>query len=178
MEYQNEVIKAIRTRRSVRDFTDICPADKEIKEVLKAGIWTPSGLNNQPWRFIVIKKSETKEEMSKLTHYMRIVKHAPVLIAVFLDVEASYDRLKDGMAIGACNQNILLAAHSLGLGAVWLGEILKNKEEVNRLLEAPENLELMAVIALGYPVSKERSSNRKPLDDLAFSERYGEQFHS
>jgi nitroreductase len=176
MVYQNEVITALRTRRSVRDFSDTCPTDEEIKEVLEAGIWAPSGLNNQPWRFIVVKNSETKEEMSKLTHYSRIVKSAPVSIAVFMDEEASYDRTKDCMAIGACNQNILLAAHSLGLGAVWLGEILKNKEDVKRLLEAPKNWELMAVLAIGRPVPRERSSNRKPLEELAFSERYGEPF--
>jgi nitroreductase len=176
MVYPNDAIKAIHTRRSVREFSDESPSDEEIKEVLEAGRWAPSGLNNQPWRFIVIKDSETKEEMSKLTHYSHILKSAPILITVFMDEESSYDRTKDCMAIGACNQNILLAAYSLDLGAVWLGEILKNKEDVKKLLKAPKNWELMAVIALGYPVPRERSSNRKSLDELAFSERYEKPF--
>lgn len=176
MVNQTEIIKAIHMRRSVREFTDVCPADEEIKKVLEAGTWAPSGLNNQPWRFIVVKDCGTKEEMSKLTHYSRIINSAPVLITVFMDGEASYDRTKDCMAIGACNQNILLAAYSLGLGAVWLGEILKNKEDVKKLLVAPKKWELMAVIALGYPVPRERSSNRKPLDELAFSESYEKPF--
>lgn len=166
MANQNEVIKAIHTRRSVREFTGECPTDMEIREILAAGTWAPSGLNNQPWRFIVVKDRGTKEEISKLTRYSRIINAAPVLIAVFMDEEASYDRTKDCMAIGACNQNMLLASHSLGLGAVWLGEILKNKEGAKGLLEAPKKWELMAVIALGYPVPRERTSNRKPLEEL------------
>jgi nitroreductase len=176
MTYQNEVITAIHNRRSVREFAQQCPTFDEIREVLEAGIWAPSGLNNQPWRFVVIKDEGTKEEISLLTHYSRTVKSAPILICVFMDEEASYDRIKDLMGIGACNQNILLAAHSLGLGTVWLGEILKNKEDVKSLLSAPEKWELVAVIALGYAVPKERSSNRKPLKDVTSMERYGEPF--
>ncbi len=127
MTYPNEVIQAIHTRRSVREYTDKKPTIDEIKKILEAGALAPSGLNNQPWRFIVIRDNETKSELAELTHYKRTVLSAPVLICVFLDLEASYDRAKDLMAIGACNQNMLLAAHSLGLGAVWLGGILKKR---------------------------------------------------
>jgi nitroreductase len=70
------------------------------------------------------------------------------------------------MAIGACNQNILLAVHSLGLGGVWLGEILKSKDEVRALLKAPEPYELMAVLAIGYPAPKERSSTRRDVREV------------
>lgn len=59
--------------------------------------------------------------------------------------------------MGACIQNMLLAAHALGLGAVWLGEILKNADGVRRLLGLSENLELMAVVALGHPASQNHS---------------------
>ena len=176
MTYPNEVIKAIHTRRSVREYTGKIPTDEEIKKILEAGAWAPSGLNNQPWRFIVIRDNETKSELAKLTHYKHTLLSAPVLTSVFLDLEASYDRDKDLMAIGACNQNMLLAAHSLSLGAVWLGEILKRKEDVNTLLTVPETCELTAVIALGYPAQKNRSSNRKQLEELVYLERFGEPF--
>jgi len=172
MTFPNEVIKAIHTRRSVREYTDKIPTDDEIKYVLEAGVWAPSGLNNQPWRFIVVRNEKTRAELSELTHYKRTVLSAPVLIAVFLDSEASYDRTKDLMAVGACNQNMLLAAHSLGLGAVWLGEILKRKEDVNKLLDAPGSWELAAVIALGYPTQKNRSSTRHPLGEMVCFERF------
>lgn len=172
----NEVIDAIHRRRSVREFEDKDIENELIKEILLAGSWAPSGLNNQPWRFVVVKDRDTKDKLAGLTRYGHIIKGAPVCIAVFMDSEASYDRTKDCMAIGACNQNMLLATHALGLGGVWLGEILKNKNEVRELLGAPETLELMAVLAIGYPTPEERSSTRKELGEIAYRERYGGRF--
>jgi nitroreductase len=96
-----------------------------------------------------------------------------VLIVVFLDKEHMYHYTKDVQSIGACIQNMLLAIHSMGLGGVWLGEILKNKEMVNKVLEAPESYELMAVVALGHPVEKNRVSDRKDISSLVFREKYG-----
>lgn len=171
---ENEILKAIFTRRSVREFSEEPPSDEAIKTIIKAGIWAPSGLNNQPWRFIVVKASESKEKLSELTHYTRIIKDAPALICVFMDIEASYNREKDLMAMGACHENMLIAAHSMGLGGVWLGEILKQKDEVRELLKAPENWELTAVLAIGRPKPKERNSKRRPLSEVAHKEKYGE----
>jgi nitroreductase len=84
-----------------------------------------------------------------------------MLIAVFLDNSLSYDRTKDCQAIGACIQNMLLAVHSMGLGAVWLGEILKSKDKVLELIGGPSELELMAVLAIGYPAEKGGKGSRK-----------------
>ncbi|MDQ6964154.1 MAG: nitroreductase family protein, partial [Mariprofundales bacterium] len=120
--------------------------------------------------FIIIRKQETIQQLSTLTRYSHIVAGAPLLIAVFLDHTKVYNHLKDTQATGAAIQNMLLAAHSLGLGAVWLGEILNRSEDVKTLLAAPEEWELMAVVAAGHPVEKERASTRKPLSELAHSE--------
>lgn len=163
---ENPVLEAIRSRRSVREFEDRDVPDELIEKLLTAGIWAPSGLNNQPWRFTVVKDADKREALSKLTSYGHIILSAPVCIAVFMDTEASYDLTKDTMAIGACNQNILLAVHSLGLGGVWLGEILKSKDEVRALLKAPDQYELMAVLAVGYPAPKERSSTRRDVKEV------------
>lgn len=147
--------------------------DGTIGEILEAGRWAPSGLNNQAWRFIVVRNEEIKMELSKLTEYGATIKNAPVLIVVFLDRDHMYHYTKDVQSIGACIQNMLLAIHSLGLGGVWLGEILKNKEMVNKILGAPDSYELMAVVALGHPVKKNRVSERKVIKELAFRERFG-----
>jgi len=168
-----ETIDAIKTRRSVREFTDRGVDDIVIEEIIDAGRWAPSGLNNQAWRFIVVRNKATKDELSEHTHYGAILKNAPSLIVVFLDSEQMYDHTKDVQSIGACIQNMLLALHSLGLGGVWLGEILKKKEKVNELLGAPESYELMAVVALGYPANKKRTSERKGISELTFRERFG-----
>ena len=158
------IIDLIKTRRSIRKFTDEPVPDETIDKVIDAGILAPSGLNNQPWKFGVIKESGLKKEIAALTRYSKIVCGADTLIAVFLDHSQGYDRTKDVMAVGACIQNMLLVIHSLGLGAVWLGEILKNKEKVLELVGGFGDIELMAIIAVGYPEQKGGAGNRKDLD--------------
>lgn len=169
-----DVIEAIKSRRSIREFTDDDVDDTALEEIIDAGRWAPSGLNNQAWRFIVVRDNGTKEELSMLTHYGSIIKNAPVLIAVFLDRNEMYDHTKDVQSLGACIQNMLLAVHSMGLGAVWLGQILNKKEDVNTILCAPASYELMAVVALGHPVHKNRVSERKELSQLVFREKFGQ----
>jgi nitroreductase len=161
-----DILDIIRTRRSIRKFEEIPVPEELLEKVLEAGRWAPSGLNNQPWRFAVIREPSVRQAFSKLTHYSRIVLNADILIAVFFDNAAGYNRTKDVQAIGACIQNMLLEAHSIGLGSVWLGEIIKSAEQIRKILDLPENLELMAVLAVGYPAEKPRTAGRKPLKDL------------
>ncbi len=169
-----DVMEAIISRRSVREFTNEEVTDDTIERIIEAGRWAPSGLNNQTWRFIVVRDIISKDDLSGLTNYVGIIKNAAVLIAVFLDRDEMYDHTKDVQSIGACIQNMLLAIHSLGLGGVWLGEILKKKEGVNKILGAPDAYELMAVIAIGNPVRKKRASERKELSQLVFREKFGQ----
>ncbi len=167
----SEVMRAIYERRSVRSFTE-APVDRKLLlEILQAASWAPSGLNNQPWRFAMLWDQHLKEELAKLTRYGTVLKNAPVLVPIFLDRESSYDYMKDCQAIGACIQNLLLAAHAQGLGAVWIGEILKNKDRFLRLLELPERLDLMAVVAVGHPLHRNQTSHRKPIEELVVLEK-------
>ena len=158
----NEVLAAIRQRRSIRKYTGETIDAESMNLILEAGRWAPSGLNNQPWRFMVIEPRPLREALAALTKYGRIVRDSAACIAVFYHLPDGYDRDKDAMAIGACVQNMLLAAHALGLGAVWLGEILNRKDEVSRVLGTAVDLELMALIALGMPAETPRSSRRHP----------------
>ncbi len=166
----NSVLDAIYNRRSVRFYTDELVDDESVKEIIRAGSFAPSGLNNQPWRFITIRTPEIKNNISELTHYSKIVIEANVLIAVMLDTDAIYNRDKDLQAIGACLQNMLLAIHSLRLGAVWLGEILNQKDQFNKLLSVEERYELMAVVAIGHQTKKTLSYSRKNIDELIIKE--------
>lgn len=165
------MLNLIKTRRSIRKFTSKAIEDGQLNQIIEAGIWAPSGLNNQPWKCAIIKDPDTQSSLASLTRYSNIIEGAPVLIAVFLDVSLSYDRTKDIQAIGAFIQNMLLAIHALGLGGVWLGEILKNKDKVSKALNAPNNLELMALIALGNPAEKGGRAYRKSLKEVVFLER-------
>lgn len=138
---------------------------------IEAASWAPSGLNNQPWRFALIWDKPSQQSLAALTRYSNILQSASVLIAVFLDQEASYDYTKDCQAIGACLQNLLLSLHSMGLGAVWIGEILKNKARVVETLELPGRIELMAIVAVGHPAHRNQKSHRKPMEDLILLEK-------
>lgn len=161
----------ITTRRSVRHFIDTTVDREHVLEALRAASWAPSGLNNQPWRFALVWDSQLKEGIAKLTRYATTLRAAAVLVPVFLDGEASYDRTKDCQAVGAALQNLLLSLHARGLGAVWIGEILKNKDQVRSLLKLPDRLELMAVVAIGYPAHDKQKSHRRPLEELLVFEK-------
>ena len=158
------MLKEIKTRRSIRKFTTDEVDDKTIDVIIEMGTWAPSGIDNQPWRFVVVEKKELLNSLAQQTRYSHIVKNAPVCIAVFLDHNDVYHREKDIQSVGACMQNMLLTIHHLGLGGVWLGEILNNREKVERLLETPKNLELMAMVALGHPAEKKTKGSRNPLE--------------
>jgi len=140
-----ETLEAIKTRRSVREFSDRKVEKEKILEILDAGRFAPSGLNNQPWKFRIVRDRKEKELLAEQTRYAGIIRSAPAAIAVFLDNTETYDRTKDVQATGAC--------------------ILKNKEAVNRILSAPEGCELMVVIAVGYGKPKEEAG-RKELGEL------------
>jgi len=165
-----DVLEAIYGRRSVRRYTEEPVTREEVLEILRAGSWAPSGLNNQPWRFAVVRDGEKRRALAGLTKYRQIVEGAPVSIAVFCDRHAMYHETKDHQSVGACLQNMLLAAHALGLGAVWLGEILKSSNQVRELLEVPKEMELMAVVALGRPAEPHRQGDRKSLEELIVRE--------
>ena len=162
------LFELIKTRRSIRRFTDEPVSDELINKIIEAGTWAPSGKNNQPWKFAIIKDRDVKAQIAELTHYSKCVLSANALIAVFLDNRSSYHKIKDAQAIGSCLQNMLLTIHDEGLGAVWLGEILKSSEQVRKLVDGPEDLELMAVIALGHPASDGGKGSRKELDHNIF----------
>jgi nitroreductase len=168
---ENPILHAILQRRSVRHFSDAKVDRDLIMKALEAASWAPSGLNNQPWRFALIWDSDLREQIAGLTRYANTIRGAAVLVGVFLDRESSYDHVKDCQAIGAAVQNLLIAVHSMGLGAVWVGEILKNKDQVRTALGLPERLELMAVIAIGEPAHRNQSSHRRPLEELIVLER-------
>ncbi len=164
------ILEAIEQRRSIRNFTEQTVDSNTLYEIIQAGVWAPSGLNNQPWRFVIVTDAAIRAQLAEQTHYGHIILAAPALIAVYLDRQAMYDDLKDAQSAGACIQNMLLAAEALDLGAVWLGQILKNREKVGQILELPANLELMAVIAVGHPSRGDQQSQRKPLAEFIVKE--------
>ncbi|MFC1769738.1 nitroreductase family protein [Nitrospirota bacterium] len=161
-----ELLSGLYSRRSIRHFTPSPVNLDHIEEIIKAGSWAPSGLNNQPWRFVPVSNKDILNNLALLTKYHRIIKEAPLSIAVFIHKDSMYNEVKDHQAMGACIQNMLLAAHALGLGAVWMGEILNRAEEARALLGLTNEFELMAVVAVGHPTGEIKESKRKPLNEV------------
>ena len=161
-----DILDIIKQRRSIREYKQDLPSQENIDRILEAGRWAPSGLNNQPWRFLIIKEKARKDGLAVFTKYEKIIKIAPVVIVACLDIADSYNRDKDLMAIGACIQNMCLEAYFLGLGTCWMGEILNRKQKVSDYLKLDQDLELMAVITIGYPSKNITKGCRKSLNGL------------
>jgi len=167
-----EFLNFIKSRESTRNFAFQKIDQNFIKEILECGRWAPSGLNNQPWKVCIVTHPTVKRMLSECTKYGGIINNAFTNLVIFLDNEKGYNRVKDIEACGAFMQNILLGAHAMNLGAVWLGEILNQKEEVNKIFKMnTEEFELMGVIAIGV-IDEEKEQKdkkertRRPIDDF------------
>ena len=82
---------AITQRRSIREFTGDAVPRELLRKIVAAEIWAPSGLNNQPWRFVLVRDASVREQLADQTTYSHIVLAAPALIVVLLDRSAMYD---------------------------------------------------------------------------------------
>lgn len=171
----NQVMSCMLERRSVRGYTQEKVSEDAIRQVLTAACWAPSGNNRQPWKFSVVMNDKALiNELSSLTIFHKWVETAPCLIAVFLDTKTLDNKiqnchLKHTQSIGAAIQNMLLMAHQLGLSTCWIGEILKNETKVRSLLGASNDLQLMAVISIGYASKDNQTSKRKDLSENIIS---------
>jgi len=159
-----EAYEAILSRRSVRKYQDRPIEDEVTEKLIRAGAAAPSAHNEQPWHFVVIKDRTILDEIPKFHPYAKMLSEAPVALAICADHELEKDPTA-GYWIQDCSaatQNILLAAHALGLGACWLGihPREKRKEALRKLLHLPESVEAFSVIALGYPAQDKKPGAR------------------
>lgn len=168
----NELIKG---RRSVRAYQNR-PVSREIlHQLLEAMQWAPSGGNLQPWAFSVVQENRPlAEQIAQLSKYRDWMVDAPVYVVISLDHQKMSEKIfrcemKHHQAVGSAIQNLMLAAHSHGLGTCWIGEILQREAELKELLQLPEQLEPMALLTVGYPDGEPKQKGRRPLDDLIVS---------
>lgn len=168
-----EVLEAIKTRRSIRRYRPDPVPDSLIATVLEAGRWAPSAGNSQPWSFTVFSDAEVKSKVTRCFLYGWFLDEAPVGIAVSVDPRASSCPLQDGsLAV----QNMMLAAHALGLGTCWINPGL-NDDGAKELLGIPRQHRLICVLSLGYPAETPSKLRKKP-EDVAFSGRWGNSFRA
>ena len=148
-------IENIMTRTSIRQYKDQPVEQEKIDIMLKAAMAAPTAVNLQPWHFIVITDKPTIDQLSG-----KRPTNAPLLIAVCGDTDKTSTpdgkmKLPDFWVedVSAATENLLLAAHALGLGAVWTGvyPAMERVAEVANVLNCPQNIVPVAVVRIGYP---------------------------
>ena len=157
-----DALTAIKTRRSVRAYTAEPVSDALVEEILRCGMQAPSACNEQPWQFVVLRDKAILAKVGGINPYAAYAKNAPVAILVAgdqaLDKCGGY-WIED---TSACAENMLLAAHALGLGAVWTG-IFPLPERVaafRALLKMPETVTPMALLVMGHPAEHPAPQDR------------------
>ena len=148
------VIDNIMTRTSIRAYQDKPVEDEKVQQLLKAGMAAPTAVNKQPWCFIVVKKRELLQQLADSLPYAKMLTQAPLAIVVCGDLTKALP--EEGywtQDTSAATENILLAAHGLGLGAVWTGVYPRRDrvKAVTEILRLPGNIIPLNVIPVGYP---------------------------
>jgi len=171
---ENPVIENIQTRRSIRDYLETPLYEQTLRKIIDAGRYAPTGLNLQPWCFVVV---QNKEVLKMLSNYAQpiLIKNlegrndagavnflkrvqdknfnlfynAPVLILV---IGTKNNALTD-YDCSMCAENMMLAAQSLGIGSCWIGgaAVIQQSEELMEELKIPRNYKIVAPLIFGYP---------------------------
>lgn len=186
-EPENDVLRAIFERRSVRDYKDEPVSDDLIRKLIRAGVQAPSAANKQPWRFVVVKDKQMMKRLSDkakelwvdesrkssnpdLIRMAQMVSRpdfniffdAPLLIMIFSHPDAFSPHYDCSLAAG----NMMLAAGSLGLGSCWIGLAapVERVATMMRELGVPEGHRLIAPLIFGYPAKERQKGPERNMD--------------
>ena len=157
-----DTLEALRTRRSVRKFEDKPVSEEMVRQILEAAMMAPSAGNGQPWQFIVINERERLDAMADLHPYVKMVMQAQVGIIVCGDLTKEKYPGYWVQDCAAAMQNLLLAVHALGLGAVWTG-IYPKEERVagyRAMFNIPEHVIPLGFAPIGWPAQRPKSESR------------------
>ncbi len=159
---EEAVLENMMTRSSVRSYSDKAISDDTLEKLVKAGMSAPTAGNVQPWEFVIITDKNTLAQYATINEYAAMSPKAAAAIAVVINQESYIDKPHMGgygpQDAAAASQNILLAAHAMGIGSVWTGvysEMQKVSAErmakTSELLKLPPYKTPFAMILLGYP---------------------------
>ncbi len=180
-----ELIEAIMKRRSIRKQKADPIGDDALNQILEAGRWAPSWANTQTWRFIVVRDGTIKDKLAETLRSGNpatdAVRNSPVTLAVCAEMNRAGCR--DGAPVtdkegywymydsGLAMQNMVLTAHSLGIGTVIVGAF--DAVKAAEILEVPEGYCVVAITPLGFPAEEGRTPQRKELPEIVFNDKFG-----
>ena len=181
-----ELMETVKNRRSIRKFENKDIENKIIEDLVEFARLAPSAKNRQPWKFVVVKdkikdqiadimleqqkKSKVNLEKniynanSSVKATANIMKEAPILILVFKPKEDNW-LIGDSLSIGAAIEHICLRATDLGLGSLWIRDIVYTQKEIANLVKK-ENMELISAISIGYPDETPKPRPRKEINEI------------
>lgn len=165
-----DALQAILSRRSIRAYTGEPVSAEMIETVLRAAMAAPSAGNQQPWRFVVLTERERLDAAATTTPYGVVLRRAPCAIVVCADTHDLKHEVMWQQDCSAAAENALLAAHALGLGAVWLGFWPKQERvaPLKAVLGLPDGVEPLTVLAMGHPAEEKPAAQRYDAGKVRF----------
>ncbi len=156
-----DTITAILTRRSIRQFLSQPVSEEDVEMLLRCAMQAPSAGNSQLWQFVILTDRKLLDKIREFHPFGEALETAP--LAILVSGDDAYEKRPGRwmMDCSAASQNILLAAHAQGLGAVWISihPDIERVDLIRQLLKIPDQVHPVSLIAVGYPVEKPESSN-------------------
>ena len=166
------VLEAIRRRYSCRAYKDRPIEQEKLDQVFEAARLAPSAKNLQDWRFVVVKDKEKKRQVAESTNQPEVFGKAGVMIAACSNSDYV---MKCGQAVGPIDvaialEHICLQATQLQLATCWIGSF--EQEKVRKILEIPQDVAIIELMALGYPADEAKKTKREPIEKIVCYEKW------
>ncbi len=164
-----DALECLRTRRSIRSFLADPVPEETVREIVDAGRLAATARNVQPWEFVVVTGQALRRKLAEIMEYGKFIVDSPVCIVILCKDTKYY--LEDGCAAA---ENMLLAAHALGLGGCWVaGDKKPYADAVRQMVGAPEGYRLVASVALGKASPTQRPyPSKRSLDEVIHWEHF------
>ena len=148
-----EILNGILTRRSIRNYSGEPIPKEKIEELIRYGMYAPSACNKQPWHFVLMNEQDTFQKIQEFQPHAKMLEQAQWGIVVCGDDQLAHTPDYWPVDCAAATENILLAAHGMGYGAVWLGIYprLERVSAMKELLHLPSHIHAFSIISVGYP---------------------------
>lgn len=171
---EQAVLDNIATRTSIRDY-EARPVEKEkIEKMLRAAMAAPTAMNKQPWHFVVVDQRNVLDALAGANPYAKMLKKAPLAIVVC----GNTDKMIEGggrdfwiQDASAATENLLLAAHAMGLGAVWTGAYPSEERciSISKVLSLSDNLIPLNMIVVGYPAEQPQPKQKFKEENMSYN---------
>ena len=164
------VYECLRSRRTVRHFSQGEVSERTLNKILNAARWAPSSRNQQPWHLVVVKNRRTLDQIGNIAKTGSFIGDAPLAIAIVMEGAD-----QPGMDAGRALQQMELMAWSEGLGTCFVTLRAEERNAIKKILQIPDQMELITVLPFGVRSGeyKGRGTPRKPLSEMVHTESFG-----